>query len=112
MVIESSSLCEKNKIELWWKTQEISFENTLENSPFDMEVLAQKQVEKNTIASPTGAIGENHFFHTYTYCFSLLPLPSTRGFYAVLLFEHVKGKHLLITGNQPSHYRKESLRGF
>jgi len=33
---------------LWWKTQEISFENTLENSPFDMEILALKQVEKNS----------------------------------------------------------------
>jgi len=44
--IESSSLCEKNKIELWWKTQEISFENTLKNFPFDMKVLAQKHVEK------------------------------------------------------------------
>ena len=45
--MESSSLCEKNKIDLWWKTQEISFENTLKNSPFDMKVLALKQVEKN-----------------------------------------------------------------
>ena len=40
MSMDSSSLCEKNKIELWWKTQEISFENTLKNSPFDMKVLA------------------------------------------------------------------------
>jgi len=28
------------------KTQEITFENTHENYPFDMEVLALKQVEK------------------------------------------------------------------
>ena len=47
IAMESSSLCEKNKVELWWKTQEISFENTLKNSPFDMKVLAQKQVELN-----------------------------------------------------------------
>ena len=46
--MESSSLCEKNKIELWWKTQEISFENALENSPLDMEILALKQVEKTS----------------------------------------------------------------
>jgi len=26
MVMKISSLCEKNKTELWWKTQEISFE--------------------------------------------------------------------------------------
>ena len=45
--MESSSLCEKNKIELWCKTQEISFESTLKNSPFDMKVLAQNHVEKN-----------------------------------------------------------------
>ena len=37
----------KNKIELWWITQEISFENTLKNSPFDMKVLTQKHVERN-----------------------------------------------------------------
>ena len=47
LAMESSIWCEKNKIELWWKTQEISFEDTLKNSPFDMEVLAQKHVEKN-----------------------------------------------------------------
>jgi len=45
--MQSSSLCDKNKIELWWKTQEISFENTLKNCLFDMEVLAQKYVQKN-----------------------------------------------------------------
>ena len=45
--MESLSLYKKKKIELWWKTQEISFENTLKNSPFDMKVLAQKQVKKN-----------------------------------------------------------------
>ena len=43
--MESSSLCEKNKIELW-KTQDISFESTLKNSPFDMEVLAQNKWRK------------------------------------------------------------------
>ena len=47
IAMESSSLYEKNKIKLWWKTQEISFENILKNSPFDMEVLSQKYVEKN-----------------------------------------------------------------
>ena len=45
--MESSSLCENNKIELWWKTQEISFENTFKDSPFSMKVLAQKHVKKN-----------------------------------------------------------------
>ena len=47
MARESSNLCEKNKIELWRKTQKISFENTLEISPFAMEVFTLKQVEKN-----------------------------------------------------------------
>jgi len=45
--MKSSSLCEKKKIDLWRKTQEISFENTLKNSPFDMKILAQKHVKKN-----------------------------------------------------------------
>ena len=30
------------------KAQEISFENTLKNTPFDMKVLAQKYVEEKT----------------------------------------------------------------
>ena len=47
LAMKSSSLYEKNKIELWWNTQEVSFENTLKNSPFDTEVLAQKHVEIN-----------------------------------------------------------------
>ena len=38
----------KTRIELWWKTQEITFENTLENSPFDMEKLALKKMEKTS----------------------------------------------------------------
>ena len=42
MVMKNSSFCEKNQVELWWKTQEITFENSLENSPFDMEILALK----------------------------------------------------------------------
>ena len=45
--MKSSSMCEKTWIEMW-KTQEITFENTLENSPFDMEVFPLKQVEKTS----------------------------------------------------------------
>ena len=40
--MESLSLCEKSKVDWVVETQEISFENTLKNSPFDMKVLAQK----------------------------------------------------------------------
>jgi len=40
-------LCEKNKIELWQKHKKSLLKNTFENSPFDMKVLAQKQMEKN-----------------------------------------------------------------
>ena len=47
LAMKISSLCEKIKIELWWKTQKILFENTLKNSPFDMKVLVQKYVKKN-----------------------------------------------------------------
>ena len=38
----------KTRIEMWRKTQEITLENTLESSPFDMEVFALKQVEKTS----------------------------------------------------------------
>ena len=47
--MESSSMCEKN---LDWfgieKLKESLLQNTLENSPFDMEVVALKQEEINT----------------------------------------------------------------
>ena len=45
LAMKISSLCEKNKIELW-KTKKILFENTLKNSPFDMEVLTKNMWRK------------------------------------------------------------------
>ena len=33
---------------MWSKTKKITFENTLENSPFDIEVFALKRVEKTS----------------------------------------------------------------
>ena len=44
--MESSSLCEKNKIELWEKLKKSLLKTLLKNSPFDMKVLTQKHVEK------------------------------------------------------------------
>ena len=50
IAMESWSLCEKNKISLWWKTQENAFKNSrkslLKNSPFDIEIKS-KNLLKN-----------------------------------------------------------------
>ena len=47
--MESSSMCEKNLDRFVEKnSRNLFLKITLENSPFDMEVLALKQVEINT----------------------------------------------------------------
>ena len=48
--MESSSVCEKTRIDLVVKNSRNLFFKTLlkKNSPFDIEVLALKQVEINT----------------------------------------------------------------
>ena len=47
--MDSSSMCEKTGIDCGKKLRKTLFQNTLENFPFDMEVLALKQVEKTSI---------------------------------------------------------------
>jgi len=45
--MESSNMCEKTRMEFVVKNSRKSLlQNTLENSPFDLKVLALKQVEK------------------------------------------------------------------
>ena len=47
--MESSSMYEKTRMEFVVKnSKKTIFQNTLENSPFVMEVLALKQVEKTS----------------------------------------------------------------
>ena len=41
-VMESSSWCEKNKIELWWKTQQITFEKHFWKLSFWYESISPK----------------------------------------------------------------------
>ena len=47
--MDSSSICvRKLGWNVWKKTQEITFENTLDKLPFEWGILALKQVEINT----------------------------------------------------------------
>jgi len=49
MAMESSSMCEKTRMNFVVKnSRNLFFKTLLKNSPFDMEVLALKQVEKTS----------------------------------------------------------------